>query len=96
MISSGFVRELPPRKVATLLTQVVVDASDPAFAAPSKPIGLVYDREQAERLSRERGFNLAPDGQSWRRAVPSPQPRRIVEIEPIRRDSRRRSDSRGR
>ncbi|HTU78414.1 MAG TPA: carbamate kinase [Solirubrobacteraceae bacterium] len=84
LLDQRLVGELPQRKVATLLTQVIVDAADPAFAAPSKPIGPVYDREQAQRLARERGFAIAPDGRSWRRVVPSPEPRRIVEIEPIR------------
>jgi carbamate kinase len=75
---------LPERRIATLLTQVVVDRDDPAFARPSKPIGPVYERVEAERLALERGFSVAPDGERWRRVVPSPEPRRIVEIETIR------------
>jgi carbamate kinase len=84
LLDQGLVGELPDRRVATLLTQVIVDATDPAFQHPSKPIGPVYGREEAERVSGERGFSIAPDGQGWRRVVPSPEPRRILEIEPIR------------
>ena len=84
LLEQRLVDELADRRVATLLTQVIVDATDPAFEHPSKPIGPVYTHEEAERLSRERGFSIAPDGHSWRRVVPSPEPRRILEIEPIR------------
>jgi carbamate kinase len=75
---------LPSRSAVTILTQVVVDRDDPAFDAPSKPIGPVYTREQAQRLARERGWAVAEDGDHFRRVVPSPQPRRIVEISAIR------------
>jgi carbamate kinase len=75
---------LPGRDVVTLLTQVEVDAGDPAFADPTKPIGPVYTRAAAERLARERGWSIAPDGAAWRRVVPSPEPRRILEIGAIR------------
>ncbi|HSM61294.1 MAG TPA: carbamate kinase, partial [Longimicrobiales bacterium] len=75
---------LRDRPVATLLTQVVVDPRDPAFLEPTKPIGSVYAREEAERLARERGWTIAPDGAGWRRVVPSPDPIRIVELESVR------------
>ena len=75
---------LPGRDVATLLTQVVVDASDPAFRAPTKPIGPVYAEEEARRLAAERGWTVAPDGKAFRRVVPSPEPRDIVELGTIR------------
>jgi carbamate kinase len=75
---------LPDRDVATLLTQVVVAAEDPAFARPTKPIGPVYDEEEARRLAAERGWSVAPDGAHWRRVVPSPQPVEIVELQTIR------------
>jgi carbamate kinase len=75
---------LPGRQIATLLTQVEVDPDDPAFARPTKPIGPIYTREQAERLAAERGHSIAPDGAAFRRVVPSPEPRRILEIETIR------------
>ncbi|MFI8741954.1 carbamate kinase [Stutzerimonas zhaodongensis] len=69
---------------ATLLTQVEVDAADPAFKHPSKPIGPVYSREDADRLAREKGWHIAADGERFRRVVPSPRPKRIFEIRPIR------------
>jgi carbamate kinase len=75
---------LPGRDAVTVLTQVVVDPGDPAFAAPSKPIGPVYTEEQARRLAQERGWAIAPDGGHFRRVVPSPHPQRIVEIAAIR------------
>ena len=68
---------------ATLLTQVEVDPQDPAFQAPSKPIGPVYGREEAQRLAEQRGWSIAPDGDHLRRVVPSPRPKRIFEIRPI-------------
>jgi carbamate kinase len=71
---------VPGREVATLLTQVVVDADDPAFAHPTKPIGPVYPPAEGERLAGERGWSMAPDGGGLRRVVASPAPRRIVEI----------------
>ena len=70
--------------MATLLTQVVVDPDDPGFQHPSKPIGPVYDRGEADRLAAERGFRIAPDGDGFRRVVPSPEPQSIVEVEAIR------------
>ena len=72
------------REVATLLTEVVVDAGDPAFAHPTKPVGPTYDAMEAGRLARERGWRVGPDGSRWRRLVPSPEPLRIVEIHAIR------------
>lgn len=75
---------LPRDRLATLLTQVVVDADDPAFARPTKFVGPVYSHGEATRLARERRWTVAPDGNRWRRVVPSPEPRRIVELETIR------------
>lgn len=66
---------LPGADVATLLTRVEVDPADPAFGAPSKPIGPVYDEETARRLAAERGWRVAPESRGWRRVVPSPEPR---------------------
>ncbi|MCJ7672820.1 MAG: carbamate kinase, partial [Acidimicrobiia bacterium] len=65
---------LPDVECATLLTQVVVAADDPAFAHPTKPIGPTYEAEEAQRLARERGWTVAPDGPAWRRVVASPRP----------------------
>jgi carbamate kinase len=68
------------RRCATLLTQVEVDARDPAFGNPSKPIGPVYSEVEAQRLAAERGWHIARDGERFRRVVPSPRPRRILEL----------------
>ncbi|RAN32240.1 carbamate kinase [Hyphomonas pacifica] len=76
---------LPERKeVATLLTMIEVDASDPAFESPSKFVGPIYPQDEAERLAKEKGWVVKADGKDWRRVVPSPAPRRILELEPIR------------
>jgi carbamate kinase len=83
MLEQALDNELPERQVAALLTQVVVDAGDPAFAAPTKPIGPVYERAVAERLAAERGWSVGPDGEGWRRVVPSPAPREVVELRTI-------------
>lgn len=73
------------KSVVTVVTQVVVDRNDPAFGDPSKPVGPFYTREEAVRLQRELGWRLEEDaGRGFRRLVPSPLPRRIVEIEEIR------------
>ncbi|MEN0107851.1 MAG: carbamate kinase [Pseudomonas sp.] len=69
---------------ATLLTQVEVDANDPAFAKPTKPIGPVYSKEDAERLAAEKGWSIAPDGDKFRRVVASPRPKQIFEIRPVK------------
>ncbi len=72
------------RETVTVVTQVEVDAGDPAFENPTKPIGQFYDEVEAQRLERELGFRTAPDaGRGWRRVVPSPQPVSIVEREVI-------------
>jgi carbamate kinase len=71
------------REVVAVLTQVVVDADDPAFAQPTKPIGPVYDEEEAQRLAAEQGWTVAPDGDYFRRVVASPKPREIVELDAI-------------
>ena len=75
---------LPPdRQVATLLTMITVDPDDPAFTSPTKFVGPVYAKEAADALAAEKGWAFKPDGTSWRRVVPSPQPRQILEIQPI-------------
>ena len=76
--------ELPAqRPLATLLTMIEVDAGDPAFADPTKPIGPVYQADVAARLASEKGWTFKPDGDGLRRVVPSPRPIRIFEIRPI-------------
>ena len=69
--------------LATVLTRVEVDKNDPAFQNPTKPIGPVYSKDDAERHAREKGWNIAPDGNRYRRVVPSPRPQRISQIRPI-------------
>ncbi len=70
--------------VATLLTQVVVDAHDPAFSAPTKFIGPVYEREEAEARAEAADWTIAQDGDKWRRVVPSPKPQEIPDIRVLR------------
>jgi len=73
------------KSVATIVTQVEVDANDPAFANPSKPIGTFMDEANAKRRRDEEGWDIREDaGRGWRRVVASPQPMRIVELEVIR------------
>jgi carbamate kinase len=69
---------------ATILTMVEVDPSDPAFGNPTKFVGPVYDKETADRLASEKRWAFRQDGDKWRRVVPSPEPRRIFEIRPIK------------
>lgn len=72
------------RPLASILTMIEVDPDDPAFRDPTKFIGPVYAREEAERLAAEKGWVVKPDGPHWRRVVASPEPVRIFEIRPIR------------
>ncbi|MGK7877457.1 MAG: carbamate kinase [Xenococcaceae cyanobacterium] len=84
LIEQELRNQLPGRQVATLLTQIEVDPDDPAFAQPTKPIGPLYIQGEAEQLAAERGWAIAPDGDAYRRVVPSPEPRRIIELPTIR------------
>jgi len=72
------------RPVAALLTQVEVDPRDPAFSDPTKPIGPLYDKAEAEALAVQRGWVVKPDGDKYRRVVASPRPQRIPDIGVIR------------
>jgi len=75
---------LPPEhQVATLLTMITVDHDDPAFANPTKFVGPVYDKAAADALAAAKGWAFRQDGDSWRRVVPSPKPKQILEIQPI-------------
>jgi carbamate kinase len=69
---------------ATLLTMVEVDPADPAFSNPTKFVGPVYDKDAADRIAADRGWTFKQDGSKWRRVVPSPIPRRIFEIRPVK------------
>ena len=73
------------RYVVTVVTQVVVDEEDPAFASPSKPIGPFLSREEAERRRTKLDWRVAEDaGRGWRRLVPSPVPRKVIQRQMIR------------
>ncbi|HEU4356243.1 MAG TPA: carbamate kinase [Actinomycetota bacterium] len=69
---------------ATVLTMVEVDPADPAFGDPTKFVGPVYGKAEADGLAAEKGWVFKEDGEMWRRVVPSPEPKRIFEIRPIR------------
>jgi carbamate kinase len=69
--------------VLGVITQVVVDPADPAFAAPTKFVGPAYPRDRARQLGDQHGWTTARDGPAWRRVVPSPEPQRIVEQDSI-------------
>jgi carbamate kinase len=70
--------------IATLLTQVRVDARDPAFRNPTKPIGATVDQLTAEHTTAHRGWTFAPEGHGWRRVVPSPAPLEVFELRVIK------------
>ena len=72
------------RPLATILTMVEVDPDDPAFQNPTKPIGPVYTEDEARALATERGWAIAPERDGWRRVVPSPHPKRVFEVRPVR------------
>ena len=75
---------LPARTVTTLLTRVEVDPHDDAFTHPAKPIGPIYTQQEATRIAAEKHWTMAPDGDSFRRVVASPQPLRVLGLDPIR------------
>lgn len=72
------------RPLATLLTMIEVDPDDPAFAEPTKFVGPVYERGEVDALECERGWRFKQDGDKWRRVVPSPRPKRIFELRPVK------------
>jgi carbamate kinase len=84
LLELGLRNALPDRDVVTVLTEVVVDAEDPAFGKPTKPIGPVYREEEARRLRLDRGWTLGRDGDGYRRLVASPEPRAVPEIRSLR------------
>lgn len=87
----GYVLELAlanaigDQTVVTVLTRVLVAGGDPAFSAPSKFIGPVYSEQQARALAAQHKWAILPDGERWRRVVPSPEPRRIMQLDAIER-----------
>lgn len=73
------------KNVVTVVTQVVVDKDDPKFKAPSKPIGPFYTEEEAKAIAAEKGYTMKEDaGRGWRRAVASPLPVEIVELDAVK------------
>jgi carbamate kinase len=85
LIEQELSNRLPGREILTLLTRVEVDAADPAFQNPTKPIGPVFEAAEAHRIAADRGWSLAPDGNGFRRVVPSPLPRDIIPAKIFRR-----------
>jgi carbamate kinase len=84
LLEQELMNQLTPEKVvATLLTRVEVDASDPAFLNPTKPIGPMYTSAEAERLAVEKSWVIKPDGEGFRRVVASPKPIKILGLCPI-------------
>ena len=72
--------------VVTLVTQVIVDEHDKAFQNPTKPIGPFYTEEEAKKIAEEKGYTVKEDsGRGWRRVVASPTPKRIAEIDSVKR-----------
>jgi carbamate kinase len=72
-----------PRQAACILTQVEVDAADPAFAAPSKPVGPFFSQDEAQKYEKQ-GWRMMEDaGRGWRHCVPSPEPRAVVNLRMI-------------
>lgn len=72
------------KKVVTVITQTLVDRNDPAFQKPTKPIGGFMTEVEAQRRQREQGWSVVEDaGRGWRRVVPSPMPKEIVELETV-------------
>ena len=85
MIEQELGNILPFEKpIATLLTMVEVDPNDPAFKDPTKFIGKVYTEEEARKEAKEKDWQVKPDGKFWRRVVPSPLPKRIFQLRPIK------------
>ena len=85
LIAQELGNALPKQKeIAALLTQIEVDAADPAFQKPTKPIGPLYSKEEMAALATKHGWHMVPDGVHFRRAIASPRPKRILEIAVIR------------
>jgi len=84
LIQQELGNELPlEKRLASLLTQIEVERDDPAFGDPTKPIGPIYTEDEANKLADAKGWEFRPDGDSFRRVVPSPLPKQIFGIEPI-------------
>lgn len=73
----------PGQKLTTVLTLTQVDADDPAFERPTKFVGPVYSKQEAQALGHKHGWDFALDGQMWRRVVASPAPKRVVQVDSV-------------
>ncbi|MFN3018197.1 carbamate kinase [Vibrio coralliilyticus] len=83
MLMQEFKNQMPNVNATCMLTQMTVDPNDPAFADPTKPIGPIYEEAEARELAEKYHWTIKPDGQHFRRVVPSPQPTGIIEHEAI-------------
>jgi carbamate kinase len=83
-LEQAFLRPGVRRPVAVVVTRVLVDADDPAFRNPTKPVGPYYTDEEAQQLEREEGWTMVRQPQGWRRVVPSPRPLEVLEVGAIR------------
>lgn len=73
------------KNVATIITQIAVDPKDQAFEKPSKPVGRFYSKEEAEKIAKDKGYTFVEDaGRGYRQVVPSPMPKKIMELESIK------------
>ncbi|MEZ9720269.1 carbamate kinase [Vibrio splendidus] len=84
LIQQGLNAAIEDRFTTTILTRIVIDENDPAIADPSKFIGPVYTEEQAKQLAEANQWIVKPDGVHWRRVVPSPLPKEVLEIRAIK------------
>ena len=84
LMAQSLKKHLPNTCVSTLLTQISVDKDDPAFKDPTKFIGPIYSEKEALEKLKKFNWSIKPDGEHWRRVVPSPSPKEIVEIEAVR------------
>jgi carbamate kinase len=84
LIAQALSNEVPALEIATLVTQVEVDPADPAFATSTKPIGPIYDEAEMKRIAAQTSWAFVPEAHGFRRAVPSPAPRRVVEINAVK------------
>jgi carbamate kinase len=80
----AFENAMPGQQVVSLISQTLVDADDPAFQRPTKFVGPVYSADVARGLARSRGWQIRQDGHDWRRVVPSPEPRSLVELATVK------------
>ncbi|NOI77788.1 carbamate kinase [Vibrio coralliilyticus] len=83
MLMQEFKNQMPNINATCMLTQMTVDPNDPAFADPTKPIGPIYEEAEARELAEKYHWTIKPDGQHFRRVVPSPQPTGIIEHDAI-------------